>query len=67
MDHTVEHEDAHRELIKDELKRLSNVANIPNAVVAAGANPTKAEYDVLVGKFNSVLTILLNAGLMPAP
>lgn len=66
MDHTVEHEDAHRELIKDELKRVSNVPFQANAIVAAGANPTKAEYDALVGKFNNVLTILKDAGLMPA-
>lgn len=35
---------------------------IADAAVAAGANPTKAEYDALVGKFNSVLAALRGVG-----
>jgi hypothetical protein len=37
---------------------------ITNATVAAGANPTKAEYDALVGKFNSLLAAARSAGIV---
>lgn len=37
---------------------------IAAAGVAAGANPTKAEYDALVGKFNALLVSLKANGLV---
>ena len=45
---------------------FNRAAHITDAAEAAGANPTKAEFDSLVGKFNAVLGILggNNAGLM---
>lgn len=49
-----------------QLRRTSTQVHIPNAAVAAGANPTKAEYDALVGKFNLVLGILRDAELVPS-
>lgn len=49
-----------------QLKRTSTQAHIPNAAVAVGANPTKAEYDALVGKFNLVLGVLRDAELLPS-
>lgn len=39
---------------------------IASANVAAGANPTKAEYDALVGKFNALLADLKSNGLIKA-
>lgn len=36
------------------------------ANVAAGANPTKTEYDALVGKFNTLLTQLKDNGVIKA-
>lgn len=65
-DTNVPHEAEHRKVVDDQLKRTSNVAHVPNAAVAAGANPTKAEYDALVGKFNQVLTVLRDAELLPS-
>ena len=37
---------------------------VADAAVAAGANPTKAEYDALVGKFNTVLAKLETSGIL---
>jgi hypothetical protein len=62
----IPHEKDTRDVIDDQLKRTSSQAHIPNASVAAGATPTKAEYDVLVGKFNSVLQTLRDADLLPS-
>lgn len=64
-DKHVPHEDAHRAVVDDQLKRTSTQAHVPNAAVAAGANPTKAEYDALVAKFNLVLGVLRDAELLP--
>lgn len=61
----IPHQDEVEEVIDDQLARTSNVGVIANAAVAAGANPTKAEYDVLVGKFNSLLQVARDAGLIP--
>lgn len=66
MDRTVPHEDAHRALILDALKRGSDVVALPDRVVAAGANPTKAEFDALVTSHNKVLEVLRDTGLIPA-
>lgn len=52
--------------IDAQLRRTSTQVHIPNAAVAAGATPTKAEYDALVGKFNLVLGILRDAELVPS-
>jgi hypothetical protein len=65
-DHNVPHEQGVADAVDDQLKRTSTAAHIPNAAVAAGANPTKAEYDALVGKFNSVLGVLRDAELLPS-
>jgi len=64
-DHHVPHEDAHREVIDEQLERSSDVAVIADHTAAAGANPTKAEYDALVVKFNKVLETLRDSGLIP--
>lgn len=42
----------------------TQAANITDTTAAAGANPTKAEYDALVTKFNLVLTALKNVGIL---
>lgn len=42
----------------------TQAATITDATVAAGANPTKAEYDALVGKFNAVLLALEGKGIL---
>lgn len=65
-DKNVPHEEAVDEAIDDQLARTSTQAHIPNAVAAAGANPTKAEYDALVGKFNQVLGVLRDSELLPS-
>lgn len=39
-------------------------AHIADGEVAAGANPTKAEYDALVGKFNALLAAVENVGIL---
>lgn len=62
----VPHEKEERALVDDQMRRTSKQAHIPNAAVAAGANPTKAEYDALVGKFNQVLGVLRDAELLPS-
>jgi hypothetical protein len=66
MDQYVPHEGQIDKAVDAQLKRTSNQAHIPNAAVAAGANPTKAEYDALVGKFNLVLGTLRDAELLPS-
>lgn len=65
-DRNVPHEQGVADAVDDQLKRTSTQAHIPNAAVAAGANPTKAEYDALVGKFNLVLGVLRDAELLPS-
>jgi hypothetical protein len=65
-DHDIPHEDAAGRATDRHLRGTSNQAHIPNAAVAAGANPTKAEYDALVGKFNLVLGVLRDAELIPS-
>lgn len=41
----------------------TQAAHIANEVAAAGANPTKTEYDALVTKFNAVLAALEGVGI----
>lgn len=65
-DKHVPHEAQVDEAVDDQMQRTSSQAHIPNAVVAAGANPTKAEYDALVAKFNLVLGVLRDAELLPS-
>lgn len=65
-DETVPHEDEHREVVDSQMRRTSSQAHIPNATVAAGANPTKAEYDATVAKLNLVLGVLRDAELIPS-
>lgn len=62
----VPHERETRAVVDDQMRRTSKQAHIPNAAVAAGANPTKAEYDALVGKFNQVLGVLRDSELLPS-
>lgn len=62
----VPHESETRGVIDDQLKRTSSQVHIPNASPAAGATPTKAEYDTLVGKFNNVLQTLRDSELLPS-
>ena len=64
-DKHVPHEDAHRQVVDEQLQRTSAQAHIPNAAVSVAA-PTKAEFDALVGKFNLVLGVLRDAGLIPS-
>ena len=64
-DNLVPHEGAHREVISDALRKGSDVGVLANVVVAAGAAPTKAEYDVLVASHNKVLEVLRDTGLIP--
>lgn len=42
----------------------TQAAHIADAAVAAGANPTKAEYDALVAKYNAVLVALEGTGIL---
>jgi len=42
----------------------TQASHIADAAAAAGANPTKAEYDALVTKFNAVLTALEGVGIL---
>lgn len=65
-DTNVPHEQGVADATDAQLRRTSTQAHIPNAAVAAGANPTKAEYDALVGKFNLVLGVLRDAELLPS-
>lgn len=65
-DTNVPHEQGVADAVDDQLKRTSSQAAIANAAVAAGANPTKAEYDTVVAKLNSVLGVLRDAELIPA-
>jgi hypothetical protein len=65
-DTNVPHEAAVDDAVDAQLRRTSTQVHIPNAVVAAGANPTKAEYDALVAKFNLVLGVLRDAELLPS-
>lgn len=62
----VPHEKETRGVVDDQMRRTSGQAHIPNAAVAAGATPTKAEYDALVGKLNLVLGVLRDAELIPS-
>jgi hypothetical protein len=48
------------------LQNDARVAFVANVAVAAGANPTKAEYDVAVAAINSLKTALVTAGIMKA-
>lgn len=41
---------------------LDATAGIATIAVAAGANPTKAEYDTLVAAFNALVTMLAANG-----
>jgi xanthine dehydrogenase iron-sulfur cluster and FAD-binding subunit A len=65
-DHNVPHEQQVADAVDDQLARTSTQAAITNAAVAAGATPTKAEYDALVAKFNLVLGVLRDSELIPA-
>lgn len=42
----------------------TQAATIADASAAAGANPTKAEFDALVTKFNTLLAALENVGIL---
>jgi len=42
----------------------TQAATIADAAAAVGANPTKAEYDALVGKFNAALAALEGVGIL---
>ena len=62
----IPHEKETRGVVDDQMRKTSAQGHIPNAAVAAGATPTKAEYDALVGKFNLVLGVLRDAELLPS-
>lgn len=64
-DHHVPHEDEQREVIDEQLARSSDVGVLADQEPAAGANPTKAEYDDLIVSHNKVLEVLRDAGLIP--
>lgn len=53
--------------IDAQMRRTSTQVSIADHTAAAGANPTKAEYDALVVKFNLVLGVLRDSELIPAP
>lgn len=42
----------------------TQASHIADEAAAAGANPTKAEYDALVTKFNAVLAALEGVGVL---
>lgn len=65
-DQNVPHEGAHADATDAQMRRTSTQAHIPNAVVAVGAAPTKAEHDAVVAKLNLVLGVLRDAELIPA-
>jgi len=65
-DDNVPHEAAHASATDAQLRRTSTQVHIPNAVVAVGAAPTKAEHDAVVGKLNLVLGVLRDAELIPS-
>lgn len=65
QDKNVPHEAEQREVVRDGLKAGSDVGTIADVTAAAGANPTKAEYDALVVKFNKVLEVLRDSQLIP--
>lgn len=67
MDDKILHQDETEEVIDDRLKSASDVGVLANQVVAAGAAPTKAEYDALVASHNKVLETLRDSGLIPTP
>lgn len=64
-DRNVPHEAEVREVVKEGLTAGSDVGVLANIAVAAGANPTKAEYDALVTSHNKVLEVLRDTGLIP--
>lgn len=77
-DKTIPHEEAVRDVVDDQVAETaadtvhdalvaeSSQGVIADATGAAGANPTQAEYAALVAKFNSVLGVLRDAGLIPS-
>jgi len=65
-DDNVTHEAEHASATDAQMRRTSTQAAIPNAVVAVGAAPTKAEHDAVVAKLNLVLGVLRDAELIPA-
>lgn len=65
-DKNTPHEAGVAAAVDDQLKRTSTQAAIPNAVVAVGSAPTKAEFDAVVAKLNLALGVLRDAELIPA-
>lgn len=65
-DKNVPHEAGVADAVDDQLKRTSTQVAIPNAVVAVGATPTKAEFDAVVAKLNLALGVLRDAELIPS-
>lgn len=65
-DENVPHEANVDDAVDAQMRRGSTQAHIADAAVAAGANPTKAEYDALVGKFNLVLHALQDVEILPS-
>jgi hypothetical protein len=61
----IPHQSETEGVVDDVLEDASSQGVIANHAAAAGANPTKAEYDALVVKFNAVLGVLRDAGLIP--
>lgn len=49
-------------LVTGQTLALDTEVTIANAAGAAGANPTQAEYALLVGKFNALLAVLKSNG-----
>lgn len=64
-DEHVPHEAEHAKATDAQMRRTSAVGVLADQAVAAGANPTKAEYDALVASHNSVLQVLRDAELIP--
>lgn len=64
MDQHVPHEDAHRQVIDEQLKRSSDVGVLAD-IPAAAAPPTQAEFNALRASHNKVLETLRDSGMIP--
>lgn len=62
----IPHQQETEQVVDKRLEDTSNVAFISNAANAAANPPTQTEYNALVAKFNSVLQVLKDAGLIPS-
>lgn len=62
----IEHQSEVEEVVGDMIADSSTQAHIADVPAAAGATPTKAEWDAMATKFNQVLDVLEAIGALPA-